>query len=91
MPEAPEVIVRKPVLLLCAVQEHVDAAVTAIVPVVAAALTLVVVEPSVTEQELGVLGEVGVVLLLHARPETARAEATPVISNSRGSLISRSF
>jgi hypothetical protein len=49
VPVAPDEIVRK-VALLVAVQEHVDAAVTGSVPVVAAALTLVVTLPSVTEQ-----------------------------------------
>ena len=90
VPDDPDVMVTK-VALACAVHEHVDAAVTAIVPVVADALTLVVVDPSVTVQAAAVLGVAGVVLLVHAATANARADDMPRTIRRRGSLISRSF
>jgi hypothetical protein len=89
VPDAPEVIVMK-LALLCAVHEHVEAAVTAIVPVVAAELTLVVVLPSVTEQLLAAVdGDVS--LLEQAAAASAAAPAAANVSNRRGRVISRSF
>ena len=78
--------------LACAVHAHVDAAVTAIVPVVADALTFVVVDPSVTEQAVPEeLGAAGVVLLVHAAAANAMDDETLRTIRKRGSLISRSF
>jgi len=86
------VIVMK-LALACAVHEHVEAAVTAIVPVVAPDPRLVVVvgEPTVTEQADEELAAAGVVLLLHAATANATAVVMPRARKIRVSLISRSF
>jgi hypothetical protein len=60
------------------------------VPVVADALTLVVVDPSVTEQ-VEELGAAGVVLFVHAATANATDDNTPRTITKRESLISRSF
>jgi len=83
VPEAPDVTVRK-LALLTAVHAHVDAAVTAIVPDVAAALTLVVALPSVTEQELVVVAVGEVSLFEHAAATRATAADTTESKRSRG-------
>src|SRR5438094_753431 len=67
-----------------AVHAHVDAAVTAIVPDVAAALTLVVALPSVTEQELVVVVVGEVSLFEHAAAARATAADTTESRRSRG-------
>src|SRR5207244_5983569 len=83
VPEAPDVTVIK-LALLTAVHAHVDAAVTAIVPDVAAALTLVVALPSVTEQELVVVVVGEVSLFEHAAAARATAADTTESKRSRG-------
>ena len=75
----------------CAVHAQLESAVTDIVPDVAAEETLVVVDPSVTEQAPVVLGEAGVELLLHAARANAAADDAARTIRRRGSLISRSF
>src|SRR5436853_7837718 len=87
VPDDPDEMVMK-LALACAVHAHVDAAVTAIVPVVADALTLVVGDPSLTLQAAALLGVDGAVLLEHAN---ARADEMPRTNTRRASLISRSF
>jgi len=84
VPEPPDVTVTK-LALLTAVHAHVDAAVTAIVPDVAAALTLVVALPSVTEQLVVVVVVVGEVSLFeHAAATRATAADTTASKRSRG-------
>ena len=82
VPVAPDVTVRK-VALLAAVQAHVDAAITAIVPVVAAEPTLVVVAPSVTAHALDGSVAVAAVLFEHAAAARAATITTMEASNSR--------
>ena len=76
VPEAPVVTVTK-AALLAAVHAQVDAAVTGIVPVVAAALTLLVTLPSVTVHALDGVEVAAVSLFEHA--DAARATATTTI------------
>jgi len=79
VPEAPDVTVRN-AALLAAVHEHVDAAVTGTVPVLAAAPTLVVVVPSVTVHALD--GAAAAVSFFeHA--DAARVTATTTIGASQ--------
>ena len=83
MPVAPDVTVRK-LALLTAVHAQVDAAVTAIVPDVAPAPTLVVTLPSVTEQaELDDEDDGVVSLFEHAAAPRATAADTAEASNRR--------
>jgi hypothetical protein len=83
VPVVPDVTVRN-AALLAAVQAHVDAAVTAIVPEVAAALTLVVALPSVTEHEVDVEDDDGEVsVFAHEAAASATAADTAEASNRR--------
>jgi hypothetical protein len=89
VPVVPEVSVRK-LALLTAVHEQLDAAVTASVPVDAAAPTLVCAAPSVTEHEPAV-DDGDESLFEHAAAASATAIDMRAVSNRRGCLISRSF
>jgi len=89
VPVAPDEIVRK-LALDAAVHVHVDAAVTGSVPVVAAALTLVVTLPSVTEQE-DADGAAALSLFEHAADAIAIAADTVNARRRRGRLISQPF
>ena len=83
MPVAPDVTVRK-LALLTAVHAQVEAAVTAIVPEVAAALTLMAALASVTVQEVDVVdGEGDVSLFEHAAAARATAADKAEASNRR--------
>src|SRR4051812_42077885 len=83
VPVAPDVTVRK-LALLAAVHAHVDPAVTGIVPVVAAALTLVVTLPTAIVQALADEADGAASLFEHAAAPTAIAADTTDVSKMRG-------
>ena len=86
VPDAPEPIVTNAALLV-AVHEQLDAAVTGMVPVVAAPETFVVTLPSVTEQD----DEGDESLFEHAATANAAAAETMTASTRRGSFIGGVF
>jgi hypothetical protein len=86
VPDAPELIVTKAALLV-AVHEQLEAAVTGMVPVVAAPETFVVTLPSVTAQD----DEGDELLFEHAAAANAATAATTRASTSRWSFIGGVF
>ena len=86
MPDAPDVTVRKPALL-AAVHEHVLAAVTGIVPVAPAALTLAGTLPSETPHVL----EAAVDSLFEQAAASATAADTANTSSRRGYVMAEYF